>query len=168
MKKKINFTVLILSALVIGSSWLAGFSSHTIDFSTEVKPVINAKCISCHGGVKAKGGFSLLFREEALAKTESGVPAIIPGDADNSELIRRISHKDPEERMPNGHEPLTREEISIFTKWIDQGAQWGQHWAYKPLEPVEVPQPKSFFGLIDAESEWASNEVDYFIEEKLC
>ena len=99
MKKKINFTVLILSALVIGSSWLAGFSSHTIDFSTEVKPVINAKCISCHGGVKAKGGFSLLFREEALAKTESGVPAIIPGDADNSELIRRISQKDPAERF---------------------------------------------------------------------
>ena len=76
-----------------------------VDFSTQVKPIINAKCITCHGGVKAKAGFSLLFREEALAKTKSGKPAIIPGDADHSELIKRITASDPEERMPYKHEP---------------------------------------------------------------
>src|SRR5690606_36920708 len=63
----------------------------TIDFNTEVKPIINTKCISCHGGVKSQGEFSLLFREEALAVTESGKPAIIPGDPDHSEMIRRLT-----------------------------------------------------------------------------
>lgn len=59
-------------------------STNTIDFSTQVKPIFNSKCITCHGGVKKQAGFSLLFREEALAKTKSGKPAIIPGDPDNS------------------------------------------------------------------------------------
>ncbi len=138
-----------------------------IDFSTEVKPIINAKCITCHGGVKAKAGFSLLFRDEALAKTKSGKPAIIPGDADHSELIRRITAKDPEERMPYKHEPLNKEEIAIFSKWIDQGAQWGEHWAYVPVEEPAVPQEKTFFGLINTKSDWTKNEVDQFIEQKL-
>src|SRR5436190_16185586 len=76
-----------------------------VDYSADIKPIINKKCISCHGGVKAKAGFSFLFREEAMAPTESGKPAIIPGDPDGSELMRRITHKDPEERMPYKHEP---------------------------------------------------------------
>ena len=102
------------------------------------KPIINKKCIACHGGVRAKAGFSLLFREEALAPTKSGKPAIIPGDPGNSELIRRITHTDPEERMPYKHEPLSAEEIAIFRDWIKQGANWGTHWAYIPLKPQTI------------------------------
>ena len=64
-----------------------------VDFSADVKPILNKKCITCHGGVKAKAGFSVLFREDALANTESGKPAIIPGDPEGSELIRRIYHQ---------------------------------------------------------------------------
>ncbi|MBC7875021.1 MAG: DUF1549 domain-containing protein, partial [Ferruginibacter sp.] len=138
-----------------------------IDFSAQVKPIINNKCITCHGGVKAKGGFSLLFREEALAKTASGKFAIIPGDAENSELVKRINYKDPEERMPYKHDPLSKEEISILTDWIKQGAKWGEHWAYVPVKNVPVPAPTKFFGLIKSTSSWAVNEVDHFIEQKL-
>src|SRR5688500_11061879 len=71
-----------------------------IDFSTEVKPILNKRCISCHGGVKKSSGFGLLFRQDALEKTESGKPAIVPGDPEHSEMIRRLTLKDPEERMP--------------------------------------------------------------------
>ena len=49
-----------------------------IDFSSDIKPILNNKCISCHGGVKKTAGFSLLFREEALANTDEGSPAIVP------------------------------------------------------------------------------------------
>ena len=80
-----------------------------VDFSSEVKPVLNKTCISCHGGVKAQGGFSVLFRDEALAVTESGNPAIIPGDPDGSEMIKRLVSNDPETRMPYKHEPLDKE-----------------------------------------------------------
>lgn len=129
-----------------------------IDYNTQVKPIFNKKCITCHGGVKQKAGFSLLFREEALGNTESGKPAIIPGKPDKSELIRRISIEDPEERMPFKHEPLSKEEIEILTKWIRQGAEWGEHWAYLPVKEEAVPALKS---------DWIKNEIDPFILQKL-
>ncbi|MDN3658260.1 DUF1553 domain-containing protein [Ferruginibacter paludis] len=166
MHKKIIFIVLILVALA-ASSWLIGIRKSTIDFTTQVKPIINKNCITCHGGVKQKGGFSLLFREEALAKTKSGKQAIIPGDPEHSEMIRRLTLKDPEERMPYKHDALSKEDIEILSTWIKQGAAWGQHWAYAPVKEVAVPQAKSFFGLINKKSDWVKNEVDYFIEQKL-
>ena len=61
-----------------------------VDYSTQVKPILNRSCIKCHGGVKKQGGFSVLFREEALGKTKSGKPAIIPGDPEHSDFIARL------------------------------------------------------------------------------
>lgn len=129
-----------------------------VDYSADIKPILNKKCISCHGGVKAKGGFSVLFREEAMAPTESGKPAIIPGDPDASELMRRITHKDPEERMPYKHEALSEEEISLFRRWIRQGAKWGDHWAYVPVKETPVPA---------VSGNWGNNEIDKFILQKM-
>src|SRR5690606_2096825 len=101
---------------------LPGCQEKKIDFSADVKPILNKRCISCHGGVKQNGGFSVLFREEALDTTESGKYAIVPGDPEHSEMIRRIRSEDPEVRMPYKEEPLTKEEIQILTAWIEQGA----------------------------------------------
>jgi len=142
---------------------------HPVDFNAEVKPIFNKKCITCHGGVRRKADFSLLFRSEALGKTESGKPAIVPGHPEKSEMIRRISLKDPEDRMPYKHEPLTPEEIDILKRWIKEGAKWGDHWAYIPVKPVEPPKPAgSYFGLIPAaKNEWIKNDIDYFIWDKL-
>jgi hypothetical protein len=163
--KKILIVVLAALAIGVGIMWYT--NRRPVDFTAEVKPIINQKCISCHGGVKQKAGFSLLFREEALAKTESGKFAIIPGDAENSELIRRLSVNDPEERMPYMHEPLSSEEIDIFRRWINEGAQWGNHWAYVSVKETPIPEAKTFFNLIPTTSTWARNPVDNFIEEKL-
>jgi hypothetical protein len=110
---------------VLATAFIWTTHSAAVDFNAEVKPIINKKCISCHGGVKREGGFSLLFRSEALAKTESGKFAIIPGDPDGSEMIRRLHLKDVEERMPYKREPLSEKEISILRRWIKQGAEWG-------------------------------------------
>ncbi|PSL44829.1 carbohydrate binding protein with CBM6 domain [Chitinophaga niastensis] len=137
---------------------LAACHSHRkVDFSTEVKPVLNKHCISCHGGVKQNGGFSVLFREEALGITKSGKRAIIPGHPEQSEFIRRLTCKDPKERMPQKGEPLTAAEIEILTKWVEQGAEWGEHWAYIPLKPVAVPDINVTNG----------NEIDHFIQARL-
>ena len=139
----------------------------TIDFSAQVKPIFNKKCITCHGGVRQKAGFSLLFRSQALANTESGKPAIIPGQPEKSELIRRLTLKDPEERMPYKHAALSKEEIEILRDWIKQGAQWGEHWAYVPVQPTAVPKTTSFFGLIDNSNGWIKNDIDNFILREL-
>lgn len=150
--------VIVLICLPAIVYYSCSWNTHTIDFNTEVKPILNKKCISCHGGVKRKGGFSLLFRQDALAATESGKPAIIPGKPDESEMIRRLTLTDPEERMPYKHEPLSEKEINTLTSWIKQGAAWGDHWAYVPLKTVEVPSIKD---------EWITNDIDRFILEKI-
>jgi hypothetical protein len=99
-------TAWIVSALVLGGITFSCMSSgNAVDFNTEVKPIFNKKCITCHGGVKRQSGFSLLFRSDAVAINKSGLPAIIPGDPSHSELIRRLTLKDPEERMPYKHPP---------------------------------------------------------------
>jgi Protein of unknown function (DUF1553)/Protein of unknown function (DUF1549)/Planctomycete cytochrome C/Carbohydrate binding module (family 6) len=155
--RKIIWIILLLVA-VIG---VFTYSTHTstIDFNTQVKPIFNKKCIACHGGVKRKADFSLLFRSEALAPTESGRPAIIPGKPDESELIRRLTLKDPEERMPYKHDALTNNEIEILRNWIKQGAKWGDHWAYVPVKSEPAPH---------IENEWIQNDIDKFIYEKIA
>lgn len=156
--KKKSLAVVFIVFLVTTLAFFTS-SEKEVDYSVDVKPIINKQCISCHGGVKAKAGFSLLFREEALAKAESGKYAIVPGDPDASEMIRRITHSDPEERMPYKHEPLSEEEISILKRWIKQGAKWGDHWAYLPVKQTKVPE-------VDDQG-WSVNNADKFIYEKL-
>ena len=142
--------------------------SDRVDFSSQIKPILNNKCITCHGGVKKNGGFSLLFEKEAFAVNESGKPAIVPGDASGSELISRIHETDPELRMPYEKPPLSEEEIDLLTRWIDQGAEWGQHWAYSLPEKVEVPAISQEAGFAaDGTSNFVQNGIDNFVFARL-
>ena len=165
--KKIVVVALLVLVAVVAIGWGIAENNNRVDYSADVKPIINKYCITCHGGVKAKGNFSLLFREEALAKTKSGKPAIVPGNPGASEMIRRLTVADPDERMPYHHEPLSKAEIDILRQWIKQGAPWGENWSYTTVKPVDVPVPTKFWGLIHAKNDWARNEVDYFIADKL-
>jgi hypothetical protein len=153
-KIKIISILIIVAALV----YFLLPSKQKIDYNTQVKPILNKKCISCHGGVKQQSNFSLLFREEALQKCKSGKYGIIPFDAANSELVKRIKETNEEERMPYKHEPLSKDEIAILEKWINQGAEWGTHWAYKAVEKTEIPNIKS---------DWIKNDIDKFVVKKL-
>ena len=154
-KKWLLVALVFITCLTI---YFLAFRPAPVDYNTQIKPIINKKCISCHGGVKAKGGFSLLFREEALAVTKSGKPAIIPGEPDESEFMRRITISDPEDRMPFKHDPLSEEEIALFRRWIKEGVQWGLHWAYAPVKEEAVPS---------LNDKWVRNDIDKFILEKL-
>lgn len=157
------------------SSFLGVFESR-VDYNTQVKPILNKSCIACHGGVKKAGGFSLLFEREALAPAKSSKRAIVPGDADASEMIRRLTLTDPDERMPLDHPALSPDDIETLRTWINQGAKWGTHWAYQRIEKPELPTIGSFWsragldwlGLTTSdETKWVKNEVDYFILDKL-
>ena len=169
LKYKRLLLILLVVIIIAASAFIISAHNVPIDFNSQVKPILNHNCITCHGGVRRQGNFSLLFRSEALKKTKSGKYAIVPGHADRSEMIRRIKLNDPEDRMPYKHAPLKSYEIEILTKWINQGAKWGNHWAYVPVKEEEVPVPKSsFFGLIPARKiSWVKNDIDYFIYDKL-
>lgn len=148
----------ILAILFLGSC--NDTSNNEISFNRDVRPILNNKCLGCHGGVKASGEFSLLFEEDAFSKTQSGKPAIVRGDHKKSELYRRLVSTDPELRMPYEAPELSQEEIDILAKWIDQGAKWETHWAYIPPKENIVPP-------VVADSGWAKNSIDKFIFSKL-
>ena len=121
-----RFLVVLMLVVVGGLIWyFSGSFEEKIDYNTQVKPIFNKKCISCHGGVKAKANFSLLFREDALKAAKSGRYPIVPGHPGKSEMIRRITEKDEEERMPYKHDPLTtdhgRGDINK-KEWTDHGS----------------------------------------------
>ncbi len=129
---------------------------------TGVRAILSAHCLKCHGPIKQKGGLRLDSREGALAKGDSGSPAVIPGKSAMSELIRRITSQDSVERMPpDDGKALTAQEIASLRKWIDAGATWPRegvapastaktelvvtdedrrHWAFRPLTKVDLPK----------------------------
>lgn len=164
-----------LGVALLLSSFLGIFEKQ-VDYNTQIKPLLNKNCITCHGGVKKAAGFSLLFKQEALAPAKSGKLAIVPGDADASEMIRRLTLSDPDERMPLDHPALKPDEIDLLRRWIDQGARWGDHWAYQSVEKPDVPAIGTFWSRLtaslpgfskDGENAWANNEIDHFILDKL-
>ncbi len=139
----------------IFSAW----SSQPIDFSREIRPIFNQNCSSCHGGVRQKGGVSFAFREEALARGKSGRPTIVPGDPDASELIQRITSQDLEARMPFHAAPLSAEQISLLRRWIKEGAQWSDYWAFVPPRKQPLPAIK--------DEKWIRRPEDRFILSRL-
>jgi hypothetical protein len=94
------------------------------DFEKDVKPILESKCVLCHGTGKQKGGLQMHTRE-AMLKGGDTDPALEVGNADHSLLVERIM-LDPadDEIMPQETDPLTVEEIDILKTWIADGAPW--------------------------------------------
>ena len=145
----------VLMALVMG----CGEAREEIDFNRDIRPILNERCIVCHGGVQRKGGFSLLFRSEATDTSESGRRAIVPGDPGTSEMMRRITLNDPDERMPQEGDPLSPDDVKLLRRWISQGAAWADHWAYVKPEAQAVPPVSDL--------SWPINGIDAFILARL-
>ncbi|MEO9891080.1 DUF1553 domain-containing protein [Aurantibacter sp.] len=149
-----------LSLLFIAILCSCQNSEDKISFNRDVRPILNNKCLRCHGGVKASGQFSLLFEEDAFGETQSGSPAIVRGNHSKSEFYKRLVHEDLELRMPFDAPALSQEEIDILAEWIDQGAKWEKHWAYiPPKKDIEPPK-------IDSLS-WAKGKIDQFVYAKM-
>ena len=134
-----------------------------IDFATQVKPILNKECMSCHGGVKSNGGLSFLFEEDTRQTMESGKKAIVPGHPGQSELYQRLISEDPELRMPLEKSPLSEAEIEVFRVWIEQGAVWDDHWAYKKIEPPASPPLHAGLSLVQR----PKSDLDLFVLDKL-
>jgi Protein of unknown function (DUF1553)/Protein of unknown function (DUF1549)/Planctomycete cytochrome C len=150
--------------------WFTLLREPKVDFIAEIKPILNKKCMKCHGGVKETAGYNLLTRELALRPGESGKVPIVPGDPDASELMRRLTCLNLEERMPYKGDALTDAEVGLFYKWIKQGANWGDHWAYLPIQKPEIPTQKtawSFFGAKSKQTNWGNNTIDAYVFDQL-
>jgi len=128
-----------------------------MSFNRDVRPIFIKNCTACHGGVKEAGGISFIFRHMALSKGESGNFAIVPGEPDSSEVMRRIRSTDPDMVMPQPKHgsPLSSEDIAKLEQWIREGAEWEEHWAFMPPEDRNV-------GNLE-ESNWVSQPLDAFV-----
>jgi hypothetical protein len=142
-------------------------SAGVVDFATQILPVIEARCVRCHGEAKQKAGLRLDTRAAALAGSAFGAtPVLVPGDAAASVLWQRIAHEDEEERMPPSGDGLTAEELDAFRQWIDAGSPWPdelagdaeveKHWAYVAPVPPELPAAARW----DA---WVTSPIDAFV-----
>ena len=130
-----------------------------VDFDRTILPILSDNCFYCHGPDANHRKADLRLDEEASArrKNPEGVAAIVPGRSAESELFRRISTKDRDDLMPpsKSNKKLTRPQIDALRKWIDAGAKWGEHWAFRPLEKPKVP-------------EGAPHPIDAFIADRLA
>ncbi len=142
---------------------LGGGSVHAqeVSFSENIRPILNAHCVKCHGGVKQAGGVSFVYKDQALGKSKSGATILTPGSLEQSEIYHRITTSDPEDRMPPADESpngLKAEEIQLLSQWIEQGAKWDEHWAFVPPTRHQAPEVIS-----DANVDWPTQRIDYFI-----
>jgi hypothetical protein len=135
------------------------------DFARDVRPILEGRCLQCHGFEKRKGGVLLTSRKAALLPADSGLAPIVPGKSDESELYRRVTARDAERRMPPKGEPLSAAEAAALRRWIEAGAPWPEgparpkHWAYvKPARP-DLPAVK--------DPAWPVRPIDRFILERL-
>ena len=117
------------------------------DFTSEIRPILEARCLGCHGPDKQKGGLRFDLKASALAGGDSG-PAISPGKPEESLILERVSSLERGERMPPEGDPLTPEQIRQLRDWVQAGAAWPDsgldtasetHWAFQPLLRPAVP-----------------------------
>jgi mono/diheme cytochrome c family protein len=132
-----------------------------VDFQRDIQPLFAEHCYECHGPDKQKGGLDLTKREGAVKVLESGAVAVVAGHPEKSEALARLTAKDEDDVMPPKKKAKrpTKEQVELLKKWIAAGAEWTQHWAYKPVVRTQPPQVKDV--------SWPRNDVDRFILARL-
>ncbi len=131
----------------------------TIDYNLHIKPILSDRCFKCHGPDKSKveAGLQLVTYDGATEKLKSGQRAIVSGNINKSELVKRILSHDPEDMMPTpkSNLTLTGEEKALLIKWIKQGAEYKEHWSFAKIKNPEIPKV--------LENQWVKNPIDNFV-----
>lgn len=106
-----------------------GSPKRSVDFVQAIKPLLERSCFGCHGPERPKSQFRVDSRDSLLRGGSSGGPAILPGESDRSPLVRYVSGLIEEMEMPPldsraKYAALSKKEIGLLSKWIDEGAVW--------------------------------------------
>lgn len=132
-----------------------------VDFAAEVRPLLSDRCFPCHGPGVLEPAADLRLDLRDSAVDELGMSAIVPGAPGESELVARLRHPDPERRMPPASSKLTLDddEAALLTRWIDEGAVYGEHWSFAPPE-------RSVPASLDTAT-WPRDDIDRFVLARL-
>ncbi|HZE98860.1 MAG TPA: PSD1 and planctomycete cytochrome C domain-containing protein [Planctomycetota bacterium] len=135
-----------------------------VDFDRDIRPILKASCLKCHGAEgKPKGQLRLDLRAAAF-RGGAGGQAIIPGKSADSPLYKLLVDPDDDARMPQKAPRLSTAQIELIRRWIDEGVRWPEddhggeqlHWSLRPLARPAVPP-----------SSWGRTPIDAFIAAKL-
>ena len=134
-----------------------------VEFNRDIRPILSNHCFQCHGPDAEHREAGLRFDIEEVAKSEleSGLRAIVAGDAGASELVARL-HSDDEYVVmppPETNKPLTDEQKELLERWIAQGAPYEAHWSLTPLERPDVPEGSGDVRI--------ANPIDAFVAQRL-
>ncbi len=133
-------------------------SDQKVDFTRDIQPILESSCIKCHARGKAKGGWRVDTRADALNASDSG-PAILPGNSAQSRLVHLVAGTDPEDVMPQKGTRLTPEAVSLLRAWIDQDLPWPDTVSFaKPQARNLVPRRPDISGRPEA------NPVDTLVD----
>jgi len=147
------------------SASLNEYIPEKVDFIFHVKPILSDRCFKCHGPDKSKveAGLQLHTKDYAFAPLgkEKNRHAIVANNLEQSELIKRIMTDNPDDIMPppESNLSLSKTEKEILKRWIEQGAEWKEHWAFIPPEKPVIPDVTN--------AAWINNPIDNYILEKL-
>ncbi len=161
MKSAFNAVMALFSLALLTTTGVA--EETEVDFGRDIRPILSGKCFHCHGPdpESREAGLRLDLEDEAKTELDSGLTALIPGNAAESELFARIISDDEFTRMPPPEigKQLSEREIELFRKWIEQGAQYAPHWSFSPPQKHEAPKVEN--------TDWVKSEIDAFILKRL-
>lgn len=125
-----------------------------LDFARDIRPILSDKCYTCHGpdAERREAGLRLDDKESLFRAAESGEIPVVPGDPSQSEVARRLTTDDPEQRMPppDSKKPLAESDRAKIVAWIASGAAYAEHWSFRPLRRPDVPAASRGSSPIDA------------------
>jgi hypothetical protein len=159
------FYLSLFTSFVVAKMSLA---EDKVDFARDIFPIFKERCYSCHDANKKRSGYRIDIRSEALQGGESGKRAIVAKKSQESELVKRITSKEDDVRMPSKGESLSDKQIALIKQWIDEGASWpdtfanegkAKHWAFISPQRTELPSVQK--------KEWVRNPIDRFILARL-
>lgn len=129
-----------------------------IDFNRDIRSILSDNCFLCHGPADETREADLRLDQFELAIADQS--AIVPHDSASSEVIARITSDDPDLVMPPPEtgKTLSGDQVRLLKRWVDQGAEYEEHWAFQI--PVRPSVPKS-------DSDWPRNAIDHFTLRKL-
>jgi mono/diheme cytochrome c family protein len=153
--------------LAISAGPVAAEPAQPVRFNRDIRPILSENCFACHGPDEDDRGADLRLdvRTEAVAD-RGGTTAIVPGKPDESEILRRILSHDADEVMPPPRAKKTKlsaAQIDLLRRWIREGAEYQNHWAFEPLHVVSPPavEPTA------ADAAWIRMPIDQFILARL-
>ena len=151
------------AAIVLVLTNSSAAQDEPVSFNRDIRPILSDVCFQCHGpDAKERKGDLRLDNAEQLFAERDGHRVLVPGDPAKSELFRRLTATDADERMPpeSSGKKLSQQQITTIRRWIEQGAKYQGHWAFLAPTRPRVPQISNLKSQI-------SNPIDRFVLSRL-